>query len=380
MRLYDSAIGKTVTTRPKRFRALSSRVGVFPYLINDKLVWQYRPEEEVFNDESIESFLDAVITIGHPENDDDLSESHGSVYDVESITEENEDIEPGLYCDFLVFTDEAYKLASSGVDVSPSYNAVLYDSPGEYNGKKYDLIQKNIRYKSLGLVKSGRQEKTKVYFQLSKDGNIFVNNNIIEVPIVKTKADLNIIEPLKPILPIQEEIKNNDESEVIEESTIETSSEQSETLETPETPETTEEPVKDSAVVINSEGGVNINRDYLDDVIEIARRAETLGLFGFNEAVQYALSSRNTMMRMILLKEGIEICEWADIESAYEVYEKLRPMPETESSSTTPAMMSDSREPSLPIIPKIDHPLHQKPASLNKGYQTVKVVTFDDLE
>jgi hypothetical protein len=370
MRLFDSAIGKTISTRPKRYRALSSRVGVFPYVIDGKLLWQYRPEDEVYSDESIESFLDASITIGHPENDTELENQHGTIYDVEVDRESDE---PGVYCDFLVFTDESRELASSGIPVSPSYESLILDKQGEYKGRKYDLIQTKIRYRSLGLVPDARQEKTKVFYQLSKDGSLYVNQNIIEVPIVKTK-----------IAPLQLDVELNIKPAETEETIINSDENQTEITDATdtETPETEEQPPVESVTqetetegesgvaVINSDGGVNINKDYLDESIDVARRAESMGLLSFNEALMYSLSSQNTIKRMILLKDGVEITEWEDIGAAYKVYKAMKPMGNMMTNS-------DSR-PTTPILPKINHPIHQSKTPTYQGYETAKVVYFDD--
>jgi Uncharacterized protein conserved in bacteria (DUF2213) len=371
--LFDSAIGKTITTRPKRFRALASRSGIFPYILGDKLVWQYRPEEEVFSDESIESFFDASITIGHPDDDLSLTESHGTVYDVQKISD-SIDIEPGIYCDFVVFTDDARELASSGIPVSPMYDVLLEESSGVHDGKKYDFVQRNIRYRSLGLVSDARQEITKVFYQLSKDSNVIVSNkNIIEVPVMKTK-----LTDIKPLIPDTESIlvsTNSDESYTTETVTttekIPVETESTEVI----AEETPVETVNEKAIAeINSDGGVNVNKDYLDDAIDVAQRASDMGLLSFNEAMQYSLSSICTIKKMILLKEGIELSDWDDVSASYKVYMKMKPL--TQQTSVN----ADAKGKS-PILPSINHPIHQK-ASISKtpGYNTAKIVTFEDLE
>ena len=419
MKLFDSAIGRTITTRPKRFRALSSRCGVFPYLINGDLVWQYRPDEEVFNQDSIDSFLDASITIGHPNDDSDLLESHGTIYKVESVSDSSDT--SGIYCEFVVFTDDAKNLASSGTPTSPMYDVLLVEQKGEYQGKAYNYIQKNIRYSSLGLVSNARQETTKVFYQLSKDSksNLLLPENLIEVPIIQTEkimknklADKSEVAPLVPniltseVSQIKEEpetisetptVSDTDEivldsSEFSPENSNEISPEQkpvfsevttnlveTTTPEVSNVPNDSTEPTTNNQnnkvfAEINCDGGVNIQRDYLDEAIDVAKRASDMGLLGFNEAMQYSLSSMNTLMRMILLKEGVEVDEWEDARGAYKVYMKLRPL-----SSSTPVTNSDSAiSQSKPLIPKINHPLHVKKTPDNRESVTVRY--FDDLE
>lgn len=400
MKLFDSAIGKTVTTKPKRYRALASRCGVFPYLINGKLIYQYRPEDEVFNQDSVDSLLDAAITIGHPDDDEELSESHGTVYNSEPIN--NNDDDSGIYADFLVFTEEARDLSSAGIPVSPMYDVVLVEKQGDFDGQTYDFIQTNIRYSSLGLVSKARQKTTKVYFQISKDsGMLLPDTQIIEIPEIsyndpdmKTK----LAAPLTPVInsdnldtkeTTQETIEPTTDSttETTVESTSEAITDSSdlplETIDTQQTSVTDAESDSDEQnskppiAVFNTAGGINVNKDYLEDAIDVAQRAAEMGLLSFSEAMMYSLSSLDTLMRMILLKEGVELDRWEDACGAYKVYMKLRPLNSTQSTVTT---NSDSltRNQAKPLLPKINHPLHQKPAVTVEPLVLPK--TFDDLE
>lgn len=418
MKLFDSAIGKTVTTKPKRFRALASRCGVFPYLINGNLVWQYRPEEEVFNQDSIDSLLDANITIGHPEDDEDLSESHGTIYNSESIN--NDENESGVYADFVVFTDEARDLSSNGIPVSPMYDTLLIEKQGDFDGKPYNFIQTNIRYSSLGLVSKARQETTKVFYQISKDSGLLIpDKSLLEIPVIscnesineltmKTKLSTDLAPPLVPktnkdsVVPESETLETPDTQEITQEIIdsenlpLETPNNQEISTETPdtqevstETPElpasnennSTETPTEKPAIAeFNSSGGINVNKDYLDDAIDVAKRASDMGLLTFNEAMQYSLSSLDTLMRMILLKEGVELDRWEDACGAYKVYMKLRPLSPTATVTNSDSIGSQPKPlvPALPSLPKINHPLHQKPSIQQQPSQTIK--TFDDLE
>lgn len=441
MKQFDSAIGKVVNVRPKRYRALASRCGVFPYVINNKLVWQLRDEDEVFNQDSIDSFFDAAITIGHPQDDTQLDQTHGIVYNVDFI-KQHDSSEPGIYCDFVVYTEEANNLAASSIPTSPMYNLLLVEKQGDYMGKQYDYIQKNIRYTSLGLVNGARQETTKVYYSLSKDSLNLDNNStlLIDVPVLeipeldlnmKTKLDnltteLIVPKPLEvPVIQADtqvdttatnEETPNNesqeDNNETPEENTsqadtqestnetTETQEHSSETLEQTKETNDTQEDNKNILIptnaVINSDGGINVNRDYLDESIDVARRASDMGLFSFNEAMMYSLSSINTLMRIILLKEGIETNDYDyDVRSAYKVYMKLRPLNTLNNTSITnsdtnqsiTSLVSNSSSNTLtpkPLLPNLNpketHPIHAKSNQTFSNHDSNDIFTFDDLE
>lgn len=395
--LFDSAIGNVINTKPKRFRALASRPGVFPYLMGGKLLWQYRPEDEVYDQLSIDSLLDVMITIGHPNNDLDPTETHGAVFDVEVVNDE------GIYSDFLVLTDSALELAKNNSPVSPMYDVALREESGEYNGQRYDLIQSGIRYRSLGLVNKARQgDSVKVFLQLSKDSLSSAiatpDTDLIQIPIIQTfdsntdmAKQLHIPANAPPPITIPvvtEPVSTPIEAETTEE-IIDTSKINADTVEPDVKPESTNEVETSSGekisvpiAVINSDGGININRDYLDEVIDVASRAASLSIMSFNDAMHVGASSTWSLMRLILSKSDITLNDYDDAQVAYKVYCQLNPMPNQGTTLTTSNTVADSNSRALPApitVPVISHPMHTpKPAVLET--QSKKIITFDMLE
>jgi hypothetical protein len=411
--LFDSLAeyGNLINIRPGRFRALASRTGVFPYFINKKVIWQLRPEEEVLDDESIQSLLDTGITIGHPDDDIDPVNTHGGVFNVEIEEEKN-----GILADFMIFTEKSLELAKNNTQVSPMYHTILKDTPGEYKGKKYDLVQTNIRYRSLGLVNKGRQgEEIKVFMQLSKDSLLnSEDTDIIEVPIINNRIELLDVhlegESVKTKFKNTQQIVISDNlpdpvilnvSEVVDSVSDITETENSTEVENVSPTEATETTNADAIAEINKLGGVNIQKDYLEDVLEVAARLSNLGILSFNDAIYLGLSNLRGLIGLLLVKEGIELDEYADVFSAYKVYEVLKPL-QTTNIMITPdlaenvggvedgSVMGDSAATrvrpnpvSLPgkvvVKPAINHPLHVKTSQVQQS-QAKKVVTFDDLE
>jgi hypothetical protein len=158
-------------------------------VIDGKVIWQYRPEDEVFDDASVESLLDAVITIGHPEGDDsDLNVIHGSVYDVRR---DNESL--ALESDFLVVTEASNWLAKSGSPLSPMYDADVIEQSGLYKDQPFDWVQRNIRYSSVGLVDRARQgDAVRVFYQLSRDSETVKTESGIEYNASVITGQLNM--------------------------------------------------------------------------------------------------------------------------------------------------------------------------------------------
>lgn len=387
--LFDSAIGNVINTKPKRFRALASRPGVFPYLMGGKLLWQYRPEEEVYDQLSIDSLLDATITLGHPDNDTDPTETHGAIFDVEVVNDE------GIYSDFLVLTDSALELAKNNSPVSPMYDVALREESGEYNGQRYDLIQTGIRYRSLGLVDKARQgDSVKVFLQLSKDSLssaiLTPDSDLIQIPIIQTsdtKTDManKLHIPANAPPPIAIPVATEQTSTTIEtkEEIIDTANINSDTVELeikadvkPELTTEVETSSGEVIAVINSDGGVNINRDYLNEVVDVATRAASLGIMPFNDAILQGMASSSKLMRLVLQKDGIDINAEDDASVAYKVYSKLNQNREVKN---TVADSTNSNLPAPITVPVISHPMHT-PKPVVSQTTAKKVITFDMLE
>lgn len=543
MKLFDSIAGNLISTKPKRFEGKFSRVGVFPYIINEKLYWQYRPADEVLAPESVESFYDAALTINHPDDDEDPTNCHGAVIDVRP-----NEADGSIDGTFVVLTDSALSLAKAGSALSPMYDVLLREVSGEFEGHKYDLIQTGIRYSSLGLVNEGRQgDSIKVFYQISKDALNAVatkDTDLMDVPIItvldsnteildtmgkplnvgnrRTKApaqgfsklvegkkdslntkgtllikddvtatvdapatevptddaapiaetDTTPVEPAatdetteaavteevqeaeKPSSELSpDEIKDKiaelnallnqdvevddvssnasgtaDEtvSEEVQNESTDAGSDRSDNesanaggllqVESPPTPADpddddepiaaesqtpdpveTENPEDEPVAVINSDDGININRDYLDDSISVAYHAVSDLSMTFEDALHIALSSSYALKERILAKAGIVLGDYDDINVAYRVYKQLNPVSSPSAVSTTqsdaaPVKTAPKAQPKptapLPfklgdamIQPPSPHPRHSGLSGIpNAGSDPEKVLTFDDIE
>lgn len=144
-----------------------SKVGVFPYsgaqispeLDPDKIYNVYRPEEELSDPETIDSFRLIPFVNEH--------EMLGSSYDGLTPAEQKgvhgtvgEDVyfEDGyLKANLKIFSDKLAQLIEQGKkELSIGYRC-LYDlESGVYNGIQYDAIQRDIRGNHLALVEEGR--------------------------------------------------------------------------------------------------------------------------------------------------------------------------------------------------------------------------------
>ena len=169
-----------------------SRVGVFPYVYSDgRIVKEAKLPDQLFSPQTIESANGAVITDQHPaiktDSDTGLVDntnyqllSKGNVYNVKRDS------------DFLAGVEKIYdaELAqkiSNGeqVQVSIGFTADIDWTPGEFNGEKYDCIQKNIRINHVAHVDEGRAgESCRVLLDSKQNLNYAIMQELNAMPIV----------------------------------------------------------------------------------------------------------------------------------------------------------------------------------------------------
>lgn len=141
-----------------------SKVGVFDYLgadipgapKQDEIYKVLRPEEELSDPECIASFnkipiIDNHVMLGEdytPPEDKGVEGTTGDIIFYES---------PFLKGDIKIFsTSLKEKIEQGKTELSCGYRCVYEYSPGEWNGQKYDYIQRKIRGNHIALVKQGR--------------------------------------------------------------------------------------------------------------------------------------------------------------------------------------------------------------------------------
>lgn len=142
-----------------------SRTGIQDYLaiemgLTDRdptdIVKIYRPEEEVFNDESLKSFGNKPVTNNHPP--ELVNPSNSKQFSVGMSGPEV--VRDGMFAKTILHvTDgEAIKNIESGkVELSNGYTAdIEWISGVTPNGDQYDAIQRNIKGNHIAIVERGR--------------------------------------------------------------------------------------------------------------------------------------------------------------------------------------------------------------------------------
>nr|BFD33651.1 hypothetical protein GTC16762_32700 [Pigmentibacter ruber] len=142
-----------------RCKVAASKTGVFTYYDkHGKIRRELRLPEEVFNKDSMASLANIPFTNDHPLEAVNAfnSEKYTKGF-TDSTVQQNKD----LLETYVTITDA--KLIQNILDgkkeASAGYSRDLEYKSGEYEGKPYDCIQRNIRYNHLALVNKGRANK-----------------------------------------------------------------------------------------------------------------------------------------------------------------------------------------------------------------------------
>lgn len=153
-----SQIRKPVKTSAGYLRADGrlTRTGIFAY--DDEqgnVVRELRHPDEVFAPASLDSLRMVPVTDGHPPKGVDHTNAHevtrGSVAD--DVRADGMFVASTL----TVYAQKLIEKAESGTcELSCGYICDVDPTPGEYNGERYDAVQKNIRYNHVAIVPKGR--------------------------------------------------------------------------------------------------------------------------------------------------------------------------------------------------------------------------------
>ncbi len=135
-----------------KVNAYPTRIGVLTYRQPDgSVIRELRMPEEVFNSDSLESLHGAPVTIGHP------GKVTTDVWKQHAVGHVGDDVaakETFVSATLRIQDSKAVKAVESGelLELSCGYNCDMDVTPGEFNGEKYDQIQRNIRYDHVALL------------------------------------------------------------------------------------------------------------------------------------------------------------------------------------------------------------------------------------
>lgn len=140
-----------------RIDGIAAHVGILEYMDDDgTVIREFVPEETLFEEESMRSLAGAPVTLHHPEElVTSLNYSDYSQGGVNGMPRREDD---NLGVSLSVIGNKAlHAVEYDGVsELSPGYSVDLDETPGEWQGQKYDRVQRNRRYNHLAIVDAAR--------------------------------------------------------------------------------------------------------------------------------------------------------------------------------------------------------------------------------
>ena len=156
---YDRAQIKAIRTDEGYLidTPIVGRVGIQTYRNADGSIRkEFRPPEEVFNADSLASFAGKPITDEHPS--EMVTAKNAKKLSVGTIQGEGKQDGDNVAAQIIIHdADMIDKIMNGGKkELSLGYKVDLDETPGEWNGEKYDAVQTNIRVNHLAVVPKGR--------------------------------------------------------------------------------------------------------------------------------------------------------------------------------------------------------------------------------
>jgi hypothetical protein len=158
-----------------------TRAGVFEYRDpSGNVRREYRPDSEVFATESLESYALAPVTDDHPP--DMLTALNAREFMRGSVGAATRTPDGRVRGSLLVTDAELIaKMQAGKVEISCGYECELEETPGEFDGVRYDAIQRAISINHVAVVDRGRA---------GPDVRVRMDNSSVMVAEVETtKAD-----------------------------------------------------------------------------------------------------------------------------------------------------------------------------------------------
>lgn len=159
--------------------AFTARTGIQRYRMADgSMLNEHRPDDEVFSEASMDSLRTAPVTNSHPsemvnpKNAKELIVGHTDGA-IEKVTGAEESY---LKTNLVITHAEAIDAIRAGkAELSNGYHVDLDFTPGEYNGQRYDAIQRNIINNHIAIVWKGRAG-AKVSLKLDSNDAILIKD------------------------------------------------------------------------------------------------------------------------------------------------------------------------------------------------------------
>jgi len=161
-----------------------ARVGIQDYRNDDGTTRrELRLPEEVFHPDALASMRGKVITVDHPKSGRVDSKTAHRV-NIGTVLSHGRQEGDHVRTDITIHSPDSI---GDRRELSLGYTATLDETPGEWNGQKYDAIQRNIRVNHLSVVKKGRAGVARL--NMDSDEEFFNQQEQQPMNVIKVKLD-----------------------------------------------------------------------------------------------------------------------------------------------------------------------------------------------
>ncbi|NIQ92386.1 MAG: DUF2213 domain-containing protein [Deltaproteobacteria bacterium] len=140
-----------------RVNAYATRTGIFDYMLPDGTVRkELKPPEELFDRNSMHSLSDVPVTDDHPPGmlTLDNTKFFQKGYTSSHVEKDGDKVRVGVT---ITDRDAIKKIIEEKKEqLSCGFVCVMDETPGEFEGQRYDAVQRNIVYNHLSIVDEGR--------------------------------------------------------------------------------------------------------------------------------------------------------------------------------------------------------------------------------
>lgn len=171
--------------------AIATRTGVFNYMKADGSIQrELRLADEVFKDDTINSFKLLPITDGHPQ-EEEVNADNAKELAVGFTGEDIKRQDSYLLTKLKITDKKVIDAINSGKrGLSYGYKVELVKKDGVYNGEKYDYVQTNIKGNHLAIVYQGRAgDKARLRLDGQEAICVFNNFNNNDLTMKKIRLD-----------------------------------------------------------------------------------------------------------------------------------------------------------------------------------------------
>lgn len=152
-----------------------TRAGIFEYReVNGSIRREFRPPEEVFSADSMNSLRGIPVTLGHPTK---LVDAHNPDRNIGCVISEGRQDGNNMRGEIAIHNPGSM---GDNKELSLGYRMKIDRTPGVWNGQNYDVVQRNIRYNHLAVVKAGRAGNARL--RLDSEDNLQIETDNKEDP------------------------------------------------------------------------------------------------------------------------------------------------------------------------------------------------------